>query len=108
MILLGLWDVDQVDDVNHGVRVYDVHSAPVNCLTFDKFNSARLLSTSYDGFVRCLDFHTGVFEEVDLLSTLEQFHFTIKPNTVQLFRFTHLLPLASFGLHITLRETHQR
>jgi len=70
---IGLWDVDQVDDVNHGVRVYDVHSAPVNCLTFDKFNSARLLSTSYDGFVRCLDFHTGVFEEVYSFTTSSKF-----------------------------------
>jgi len=61
---IGLWDPDQVYDVNQGVRVYDVHTAPVNCLSFDKFNPTRLLSTSYDGYIRCLDFHTSVFNEV--------------------------------------------
>ena len=64
--VIGLWDVDHVEDKHQGVRAYKAHKQPVNCLTFDRYNPARLLSTSYDGYVRCLDFHsrTKVFEEV--------------------------------------------
>jgi len=58
--------VDHVEDKNQGVRAYKAHKQPVNCLSFDRFNPARLLSTSYDGYVRCLDFHTQtkIFDEV--------------------------------------------
>ncbi|XP_057375972.1 WD repeat-containing protein 76-like [Daphnia carinata] len=61
---IGFWDVDKHEDKHQGVRAFKVHKQPVNCVTFDKFNPMRLLTTSYDGYVRCLDMHTNVFDEV--------------------------------------------
>lgn len=46
--------------------MFHVHKMPVNCMTFDKFNPTRLLTTSYDGYVRRLDLHTNIFDEVRL------------------------------------------
>lgn len=65
--MAGFWDIDQHEDLHNGVRAYDVHKKPVNCLSFDFFNPTRLLSTSYDGFVRRLDLKTNIFDEVLLL-----------------------------------------
>ena len=31
------------------------HSRPINCLTYDIFDSSKLISTSYDGTVRIFD-----------------------------------------------------
>lgn len=62
--VLGFWDVDNIEDKRQGVRAFKVHSMPVNCLTFDKFNPTRLLSTSYDGYVRCLDFNSDKIDKV--------------------------------------------
>ncbi|XP_046452338.1 WD repeat-containing protein 76-like [Daphnia pulex] len=61
---IGFWDIDKLDDKHQGVRAFKVHNQPINCITFDKFNSTRLLTTSYDGYVRCLDLHSNVFDEV--------------------------------------------
>eukprot|EP01135_Chromosphaera_perkinsii_P006759 Nk52_evm7s578 gene=Nk52_evmTU7s578 len=38
-----------------GVYLFDYHSRPVNCLTFNSFDTNKLISTSYDGTVRSLD-----------------------------------------------------
>ena len=62
---VGFWDVDKLEDKHRGVRAFKVHGQPVNCATFDKFNLTRLLTTSYDGYVRCLDFKTNVIDEVN-------------------------------------------
>ncbi len=64
LICTGFWDIDKLDDKHQGVRAFKVHNQPINCITFDKFNSTRLLTTSYDGYVRCLDLHSNVFDEV--------------------------------------------
>jgi WD40 repeat protein len=64
LIWTGFWDIDKLDDKHQGVRAFKVHNQPINCITFDKFNSTRLLTTSYDGYVRCLDLHSNVFDEV--------------------------------------------
>jgi len=63
----GFWDIDKLEDKHQGVRAFKVHNQPINCITFDKFNSTRLLTTSYDGYVRCLDLHSNVFDEVTYL-----------------------------------------
>jgi len=52
---IGLWDVKDTEGENHGVQLFTPHNSPVNCLTWDKFNSSSLISTSYDGTVRTLD-----------------------------------------------------
>lgn len=64
LFLPGFWDVDDVEDKHQGVRVFGVHSHPINCLSFDRYNPTRLLSTSYDGYVRCLDFQSSSIDEV--------------------------------------------
>ena len=63
----GFWDIDKLEDKHQGVRAFKVHNQPINCITFDRFNSTRLLTTSYDGYVRCLDLHSNVFDEVTYL-----------------------------------------
>jgi len=53
---VGLWDVKSRDSrFNDGVHVYHPHVRPVNTLSWDSFDSSRLVSTSYDGTSRVLD-----------------------------------------------------
>merc|ERR1740129_1094090 len=52
---IGLWDVNDTEGVNNGVQVWNPHTRPINCLTWDKFNPTCLVSTAYDGTVRCTD-----------------------------------------------------
>jgi len=66
--VLGFWDIDQVNDKNQGVQQFKVHGMTVNCLSWDKYDPTRLLSTSYDGFVRCLDLRTNIIDEVNFQS----------------------------------------
>lgn len=83
---IGFWDVDAVEDKHNGVRAYDVHSAPINALSFDRFNPTRLFSTSYDGRVRQLDFNSNVFEEVYSIKvtrdTWTAYHVQKDPSTL--------------------------
>ena len=52
---IGFWDILDTESAKHGVQVIKYHSRPVNCLTFDAYDSSRLISTSYDGSVRLFD-----------------------------------------------------
>jgi len=53
---VGLWDVNSRDSrFNDGVHVYHPHVRPVNTLSWDSFDTSRLVSTSYDGTSRVLD-----------------------------------------------------
>merc|ERR1719433_378278 len=52
---VGLWDVRDNTSTNHGVQLFKMHSRPVNCMTFNKFNSHQLWTASYDGTVRSFD-----------------------------------------------------
>lgn len=52
---VGLWDVMARHQETHGVHLFQPHLRPVNCLSWDKTNSSRLVSTSYDGTSRVLD-----------------------------------------------------
>jgi len=52
---IGFWDVSDNTSEMHGVQVIKPHTRPINCLTFDKYDQSRLVSTSYDGSVRLFD-----------------------------------------------------
>ncbi len=53
---IGFWDVNDIDDEKrHGVHLFRYHARPINCLTYDNFDSTKLISTSYDGTVRLFD-----------------------------------------------------
>jgi len=53
---VGIWDVKDNSSATHGVQLFKMHSRPVNCMTFNDYNSGReLWTTSYDGTVRCFD-----------------------------------------------------
>lgn len=62
----GLWDIDHESETLR-VSTHDIHTSHVTGLTFDKFNPLKLISTSRDGFVRLLDFSSGIIDEVSLL-----------------------------------------
>ncbi|KAI9554166.1 hypothetical protein GHT06_019438 [Daphnia sinensis] len=83
---IGFWDVDKHEDKHQGVRAFRVHNHPINCVTFDKFNPMRLLTTSYDGYVRCLDMPTNVFDEVYSIqrtkNTWTAYHAQKNPSTL--------------------------
>lgn len=72
---IGFWDVQDLNSPTHGVQVIKVclieriqqklilflfqhHSRPVNCMTFDKFDTSKLISTSYDGSCRIFDINS--------------------------------------------------
>ena len=52
---VGLWDVMDRTSSHHGVQLFRMHSRPVNCMTFNSFNSQQLWTASYDGTVRSFD-----------------------------------------------------
>ena len=56
---VGLWDCLDTSSATHGVQLFQFHSRPVNCLTWDSASSSRLVSTSYDGTTRSLDVGHG-------------------------------------------------
>jgi len=52
---LGFWDVKDNESKTHGVQVVKHHSRPINCMTYDTFDSSKLVTTSYDGTCRIFD-----------------------------------------------------
>lgn len=60
---LGIWDVDSTKG-DDGVYLYEPHSRPINCMSFDPDNCGKLLTCSYDGTLRCCDFKSATFQEV--------------------------------------------
>ena len=73
---VGLWNVDQYNNTDReegtkkgkisstdGVHLFKPHSRPVSTLIWNTSGS-KLLSSSYDGTVRCLDVEKQVFDEV--------------------------------------------
>ena len=54
---VGLWDCLDTSSPTHGVQLFQFHSRPVNCLSWD--SSSRLVSTSYDGTTKSLDVAHG-------------------------------------------------
>lgn len=102
----GFWDVDAVEDKHNGVRAYDVHSAPINALSFDRFNPTRLFSTSYDGRVRQLDFNSNVFEEVYSIKvtrdTWTAYHVQKDPSTLLVSQCTSVRRIRTAGGSVRL------
>ena len=85
---LGLWDINDAESQANGVHLFRVvkalinlsfacfkeiylqpHSRPINCLSFDRFHSSKLVSTSYDGTIRCFDLQA---QKVELLMGFEE------------------------------------
>merc|ERR1712106_462823 len=68
---VGLWDILATSSPNNGVHLYQPHTRPVNCLTWDMANTNNLISTSYDGTTRMLDTerqeHTIIYGEKEFL-----------------------------------------
>ncbi|XP_072017398.1 WD repeat-containing protein 76-like [Amphiura filiformis] len=60
---LGIWDVESQNKETSGIMLFEPHSSPINCLHFAPANPSKILSTSYDGTVRCGDLERGVFDE---------------------------------------------
>merc|ERR1711892_90437 len=68
---VGLWDILATSSPNNGVHLYQPHTRPVNCLTWDMANTNNLISTSYDGTTRMLDTerqeHTIIYGEKEFI-----------------------------------------
>lgn len=60
---LGIWDVGSAKGED-GVYLYEPHSRPINCMSFDPSNCGKLYTASYDGTMRCCDVASGIFQEV--------------------------------------------
>ena len=41
----------------------------MNCTTFDKFNPTRVITTSYDGYVRYFDLCTNISDPVEIFQS---------------------------------------
>ena len=64
IVYLLFQDSTKGDD---GVYLYEPHSRPINCMSFDPDNCGKLLTCSYDGTLRCCDFKSATFQEVHVL-----------------------------------------
>ncbi|XP_072258627.1 WD repeat-containing protein 76 isoform X2 [Pyxicephalus adspersus] len=60
---VGLWNLED-NSADMGIYTFELHSRYVGCLSFCPWNSAQLLSLSYDGTVRCGDVTRTVFDEI--------------------------------------------
>ena len=52
---LVLWDVTEGFQSNPSLYKFKPHSSEINCLSWDKFNSHQLITSSFDGTCRILD-----------------------------------------------------
>jgi len=84
---VGLWDILATNSTNHGVHLYQPHSRPVNCISWDQANTNNLVSTSYDGTTRLLDTekqeHTMLYGEEEFLYNggWTSWHAQVTPDT---------------------------
>lgn len=60
---IGIWDVNSSKG-DDGVYLFQPHSRPINCISFEPGNCGKLYSCSYDGTLRCGDFSAATFQEV--------------------------------------------
>lgn len=60
---LGIWNAGSTKG-DDGVYLYEPHSRPINCMSFDPDNCGKLFTCSYDGTMRCCDFKSATFQEV--------------------------------------------
>lgn len=58
---LSLWDADCEEEGN-GLHMYLPHSSPVSGIATAPFSVEKVLSCSYDGFIRCMDIEKEVFD----------------------------------------------
>jgi len=58
---------------NLKVPIYQIHDAPINCLSFCSWDTHKLFSTSHDGSVRCGDLVKCTFDTVSINETLFSF-----------------------------------
>ncbi|KAL5007573.1 hypothetical protein ScPMuIL_016379 [Solemya velum] len=62
---IGFWDVRKSGSVDgDGVIAYTTHSSPVNCIQFHNEFHDQMYSCSYDGTLRCVNFTTGIADEI--------------------------------------------
>merc|ERR1711892_493535 len=84
---VGLWDILATNSTNHGVHLYQPHSRPVNCISWDQANTNNLVSSSYDGTTRLLDTekqeHTMLYGEEEFLYNggWTSWHAQVSPDT---------------------------
>lgn len=93
--VLGLWDVRDTKSDKHGVEVFYPHSRPINCMSFDNFDSNRLITTSYDGSVRSFDLEAQKF---GLVYGTADDDYTYTGYHCQIDAHTFLVSLGSTGL----------
>jgi len=56
---------------NSEMREYELHDAPVNCISFCTWDPYKLFSTSHDGSVRCGDIFKRTFDVVSKIYLLK-------------------------------------
>eukprot|EP00092_Neocalanus_flemingeri_P023695 GFUD01025698.1.p1 GENE.GFUD01025698.1~~GFUD01025698.1.p1 ORF type:complete len:645 (+),score=236.83 GFUD01025698.1:117-2051(+) len=84
---VGLWDILDTSSQNHGVHLYQPHTRPVNCLSWDLANTNNLVSTSYDGTTRLFDTdkqeHSLLYGEKEFLEYggWTSWHAQVSPDT---------------------------
>lgn len=59
---LSLWDADCEEEEGNGLHIYRPHAAPVSGIATAPFSVEKVLSCSYDGFIRCMDIEKEVFD----------------------------------------------
>jgi len=112
---LGFWDVQDNESSTHGVQVIKHHSRPINCMTYDAFDSSKLITTSYDGTCRIFDINekksSVIFGVPDDDSAYTTYHAQVdrdcflvtlgKQGIVGLIdrRVSHLKPTSNFKVY---------
>ncbi|XP_065051402.1 WD repeat-containing protein 76-like isoform X2 [Rhopilema esculentum] len=60
---VGIWDVDSKEG-HDGVFLFEPHTRPINVISLDPCDDAKVFTCSYDGTIRCGDLHNQQFLQV--------------------------------------------
>ncbi|KAH9296959.1 hypothetical protein KI387_028641, partial [Taxus chinensis] len=61
---LSLWDADCGEEEGDGLHIYRPHSSPISGIAVEPYSLTKVLSCSYDGFIRCMDIEKEAFDLV--------------------------------------------
>lgn len=66
---LGFWDIDQEKEEEPVVYQYKPHTRTITDLKMDPQDDSKILTSSYDGYIKVFDMNHASFETLDLGST---------------------------------------
>ncbi|KAL1198612.1 Protein DAMAGED DNA-BINDING 2 [Cardamine amara subsp. amara] len=84
---VGFWNLDSENEEDDGIYLFSPHTASVSSLVFQQNSFSRVISSSFDGFIRLMDIDKLVF---DLVYSTDEAIYSLsqRPNDEQSLYFS--------------------